>query len=335
MNPREVPAPEGAMPRNELTGDALALGLQQAASAANRSELAASKLESALILRLSETLAHADASARRAEDAAKRSEQHAGSASDAAKALEKLPSTEQLLALALARAQAAPPAAPPGEEGSSSKEGWFTLAKIPLTFVCLVLSLVVANALGFTKLKADVPGVGEFELDKQKEVARSTIEGELSHARLRTLPSRGLAAPVISEQQAIKLETVSDNTASLVKATEGSRQVLLLNQREGYIWIGNKRRDAWSSVHVETVEGEEVALDSIQTGQLLKVVGNMVLRGQMPPDTEAYYRSVEHIGVLPRGTTVRALAPPEARDREFAVQYWLKVEVHGDVHTKK
>lgn len=94
----------------------------------------------------------------------------------------------------------------------------------------------------------------------------------------------------------------------------------------GFIWIGNydsvgKR---WTTTRLNGIENLEPK--DIQTNKTYAVSGDMTLRAQMPKDDTDYFRGVESIGYVPKGTPVKILDLPERFDRETKIQYWVEVE---------
>ena len=53
----------------------------------------------------------------------------------------------------------------------------------------------------------------------------------------------------------------------------------------------------------------------------------MTVRQELPPNDESYFRGVQALGTVRRGTFVTLIAKPAAIDRETKVQYWANVSI--------
>ena len=47
----------------------------------------------------------------------------------------------------------------------------------------------------------------------------------------------------------------------------------------------------------------------------------------LPPNNDEYFRDSPQLGVIPAGTIIKIKDNPHGIDREFATQFWVKVEV--------
>ncbi len=119
---------------------------------------------------------------------------------------------------------------------------------------------------------------------------------------------------------------VSDSTANIASLRSGLEQKT--EKLVGYIWIGNYQ-NKWQKMNL--VWGDNGRIVDIKPQEMVpgtsyNVLGNMVLRDGLPPNNSEYYKARKNIGVIPRGKQITLLSLPEMIDREFANQYWAKVE---------
>ena len=216
---------------------------------------------------------------------------------------------------------------------SEKKEVFIELLKFPI----LVFSILAALTIGRYSLGLTFGPISEISKDGVK--FSQEAKGELTDLASRL---NGALAAIdelkkitpdaqtnLSKIQAAVVEaeqTVSEQSAQLstlaVSANDG-------NSRQGYIFIGNYS-GSWSSVKLASTQtGQPITIhpDQLLPGTSYKVLGNMVVRDGLPANDVSYYRGRKSLGTIPLGTEVRVLSRPTGIDREFAVQYWVKVEV--------
>lgn len=94
----------------------------------------------------------------------------------------------------------------------------------------------------------------------------------------------------------------------------------------GFIWIGNYDQEGsrWTTTRLKGIENLKPG--EIQTNATYAVSGNMTLRAEMPKNNTDYFRGVESIGYIPKGTPVKIIDLPKSFDRETKIQYWVEVE---------
>lgn len=122
-------------------------------------------------------------------------------------------------------------------------------------------------------------------------------------------------------------QIVSDKTAQI--STLQKEVAPAADALRGYIWIGNYDQ-AWESpklARLDTGQPLDLAPSDMLAGTEYTVLGNMVVRDGLPDNNKEYFRGRENLGVVPRGGRVVLLKAPVGIDREFAVQYWVEVEV--------
>lgn len=163
--------------------------------------------------------------------------------------------------------------------------------------------------------------------DRVAELER--ITNDLRNAGTRPLsPGEEKKAPNLVTDETAQTH---DATAQLAKLRPEEAATLFKGQMD-FIWIGDYDAAAksWKKPKLLRLDSGEPFLgtpEALVPGSKYRVAGNMVLRGGLPENNEAYYRGQPIVGAIPRGTTVEALASPKGIDRQFAVQYWMKIRV--------
>jgi hypothetical protein len=142
-----------------------------------------------------------------------------------------------------------------------------------------------------------------------------------------TIPQGAMERVLITEETAQS----SDATARLVKAKPDGQQ-MIIKGKEGYICIGNYNSNLqkWENqklLRLDSSQPVETPPEAISAGGKYKVAGNMVIRRGLPKNDKEYFRGQPCIGIVPRGTLVEILEKPVGIDREFAVQYWIRIKV--------
>ena len=126
-------------------------------------------------------------------------------------------------------------------------------------------------------------------------------------------------------------QTVSKQAAQLAKSFRPEDKSLI-KDKTGFIWIGNfnQQSQKWDKPMLAWLDGKPLSQppQELQINTQFKVLGNMILRDGQPQNDTQYYRSVKSLGVIPQGTIITLLEKPIGIDREFAMQYWVKVEVN-------
>ncbi len=154
--------------------------------------------------------------------------------------------------------------------------------------------------------------------------------GELS-LKVEALEEGGHPESAMVQNNFTATQEVSDSTAAIARLTAGtqdSKPTVLT----GYMFIGNYTKD-WDKTTIgrlDTGYGNTTPPAEMRQGMQYRVLGNMVIRDGLPPNTDEYYRARANIGVVPRNSLVTLLDNPEAVKRDSVVQYWAKVEYIKD-----
>ncbi|OZG72650.1 hypothetical protein BTA51_14060 [Hahella sp. CCB-MM4] len=222
---------------------------------------------------------------------------------------------------------------------ADDRSGIIELAKYPVLVFSIVVALIIAKfALGLefgmiTEVSTDGLKFSE-KSNKATLSALTEIEAKLNDlsVRIEALETDGgnKSAAAISNAQAEAFtasQSVSDATANIAQLNTqvpGNEASTL----KGWIWIGNYDGGWTKSSIAELGTGQPLSIDptSMQPGTEYRVLGNMVARDGLPPNTKEYYRARTSLGIVPRGSVVTLLAEPESVDREFALQYWANIE---------
>lgn len=214
------------------------------------------------------------------------------------------------------------------EERSTAIE----LAKYPIAVFSIFLALVGAKyilEIPFGSVAEITKDGVKFTQDAKGEIA--SLSAQLNGAmksieeikrQLPTTPLSTAAKAAVFEAS----QTVPDQTAQLTTVKSGGRDAELT----GYIWIGdfNEATSSWQRVKLvspATNEPLKAAPAAVAPGSVFAVSANMVLRDGLPQNDGAYFQGRKSLGVLPTGTRVKVLSTPVPINREFAVQYWLRV----------
>lgn len=217
------------------------------------------------------------------------------------------------------------------------------LLKYPVLVFSIVLALVILKYAMHLEIgmltEVSTDGL-KFSAESNKATLEAITElesrlGDLT-VRVNTLekvetPADGVTRQATKLQAISATQTVSDATATIARLTPklpGDADEQLV----GWMWIGNYRR-SWDKPTLAALDtGQPIAMapQDIVIGSEFRALGNMVVRDGMPENDDDYYRGRKSLGVIPRGGRVRALSRAEGIDREFAVQYWLKVQYLGN-----
>lgn len=220
------------------------------------------------------------------------------------------------------------------------------LAKYPLLVFSILIALVLAKFLLGLEFGAitevSTGGVKFAEKSQATLAALANLESKVNQAAseieaIKKSLSDKTGGPTASSTALLETtqtvsgfeatQTVSDQTARVEEI--GVSDPLSKQKIRGYIWIGNFK-NSWAGIQLAKLDsGQPVALppEQIQKGTEYAVLGNMVVRDGLPANDKEYFRGRNSIGVLPRGTRIRIVKPPEGIDREYAVQYWAEIEV--------
>jgi hypothetical protein len=227
-----------------------------------------------------------------------------------------------------------------GDDMDSNQSGIIPLLKYPVLILSILIAMVFARwvlGIDFSRLsKVGTGGVEFFEKEQQISTAMNAMEERLNESLIRiqnlevklNLPG----AEQRSESQNFETtQRVSEETAQLARSASPGKETILKN-RQGYIWIGNYNNSSqkWEQPQLATLEGQPPSRSPSEMveGSQYTVLGNMVLRDGLPENNVEYFRGRKNIGVIPRGTRITFLSTPKGIDREYAVQYWVKVEIN-------
>lgn len=207
------------------------------------------------------------------------------------------------------------------------------LWKYPLTVFSILVALIIAKfALGvsFGPVSEITRDGIRFGQEQKGELANlaSRLGGAI--AEIDELKKSLPKSQVVSDETQRKVfeaaQTVSDQTAQVASiGTKGAGASL----QQGYIWIGNYK-NTWSPVKLAMVAtGQPVTVppDKLLPGTEYLVLGNMVVRDGRPENDARYFEGRRSLGTVTRGSRIRLVSTPDGIDRQFAVQYWAKVEV--------
>lgn len=212
------------------------------------------------------------------------------------------------------------------------------LLKYPvLAFSILMLLLGVRYWVGMefglvTELSTDGIKFAAEKTDKTYNTV-TNLEGRLNKVEVeieeikKALPKNSFVVPAAQILEAT--ETVSDQTASIENINGGSpgKGAELVR---GYIWIGGYDNEGWHNPRLAykdsglPIEGDPKRLKS---GTEYQVLGNMVLREELPGSNEKSHKDIKSLGVVPRGAVVRLMGEPKEIERGGRNPYWVSVEV--------
>ncbi len=199
------------------------------------------------------------------------------------------------------------------------------LIKYPVTVMSVLVAIVVAKYLGIAEL--NLPGGGGVKFREGTTASLAALDAKVAEIDARRKAGEGKVTKEEAAQEVFAAaQTVSDQTAQLARLDRAEKREGPLG---GYIWIGNYR-NTWKPAELSASQaGPPITTPParLQAGEDYYVLGNMVIRGSLPKNDEAYYRGVEVVGAAPKGTKVHLLATPTGIDRQFSMQYWANVEV--------
>lgn len=233
-----------------------------------------------------------------------------------------------------------------GEENetTSSKIDWNALIKYPVIAISAVIFMWLTQwlvGIDFSAIsKIGTDGI-EFEKRQEKNVdvaaqfedRISKLEGVLGLAKSDSSNKKLNYAVNASDEAMENLVTSSDEVAllSFKTTTDEDNKHTYLSDREGFIWIGNKKGSKTTKQVLKNIDDSEINPDSyfegLTDGNAYHVGSNMVLRAQQPTNDEDYFFNKGNNGVIPRGTKVILLGKPIPINRASTIQYWVKVKV--------
>jgi hypothetical protein len=148
----------------------------------------------------------------------------------------------------------------------------------------------------------------------------SILEEKVGHDSLKT--NRNLKKEITANYD--KFEIASDKITKISETRiEGAENPAI----EGYIWIGNydKKSNKWSRILLAGVDKMSPP-ESIKENSTYKVMGNMMIRKYLPSNDMQYYKTVPNLGIVPKNSDIEITQAPQAIDREYIVQYWVKIK---------
>ncbi len=214
----------------------------------------------------------------------------------------------------------------------AEQQSMVDLLKYPVTVFAILIAVIIAKfALGITfGSVTEITGEGiKFSQDAKGELTdlASKLNGAL--AAIDELKKQAPAAEANPQARVAEFtasQTVPDQSAQIASIASPATSA---SARQGYIWIGNYKGGWNPTMLAALATGQPItaAPDTLVSGAEYKVLGNIVVRDGLPGNDAAYYQGHKSLGSIPRGTTIRLVTPPTGLDRQFAVQYWAKVEL--------
>ena len=207
------------------------------------------------------------------------------------------------------------------------------LLKYPALVFSILVALIIAKyALGITfgpvtEVSKDGVKFGQAEKGELAAIA-SRLNGAIAEIEelRRHLPAARSSSPQAQSTVFEAAQTVSDQTAQIASISSNPSNTSV---QQGYIWIGNYK-DRWTPAKLGipgTGQAVTVAPSQLAPGTEYQVLGNMVVRDGLPNNDATYFEGRKSLGTIPRGTKIRLVEQPMAIDRQFATQYWVKVEL--------
>jgi hypothetical protein len=215
------------------------------------------------------------------------------------------------------------------------------LLKYPVLIFSILIAMVFARwilGIDFSRLSKVGAGGVEFFEEKEQQIsaAMSAMEERLNESRLRiqNLEEKLNLQDVtkrIESQNFEATQRVSEEVAQLSRSADPAKDTVFKN-KQVYIWIGNYNRQTqkWEQPQIATLDGQPPSQSprEMAAGSQYTVLGNLQMRDSLPENDAAYFRSQKNIGTIPRGTKITFLSEPQGINREYALQYWVKVEVN-------
>ncbi len=228
------------------------------------------------------------------------------------------------------------------------------LLKYPILVMSIVLGIVVLDYFEYNIVSL---GTGGIEVEKRitntlegsQELSRKVDSLELLVAQLfesRQIENQEQIDRLVSDGSGLQKSDLNDTITGVsvkshistyqfqasdltTKINKDLDEIKHANSKVGWIWIGNYAEKAWSTCMLKRIDGKALPIgspESIQKNEVFEVTGNMYIRKYLPPNTDSYFRSVNAVGIVPNGSEVEVLEPPQAIDRGFQVQYWMKIQ---------
>ena len=211
------------------------------------------------------------------------------------------------------------------------------LLKYPLLVFSILLSLVIAKpllGLEFGAVAEVGTGGVKFTQGRATVDALANLDSKVNGAleEIKLLKNAAPRDHIESDDAKARIfeanQVVSDQTAKVqsIQVSDPKRS----DRVEGYVWIGNFNNGTWRSPQLARLDtGQQIAEppNKLAPGTEYKALGNLVIRDGLPANDAEYYKARSPVGVVPRGARVRLTAAPTGIDREYAVQYWVKIEL--------
>ncbi|AHG91402.1 hypothetical protein J421_3865 [Gemmatirosa kalamazoonensis] len=169
-----------------------------------------------------------------------------------------------------------------------------------------------------------------LQITSQLADTRAALE-RLQHTGELGADSAKKIAAHLEQESFDGLQTVSDAQAKLSRSLSSDDNRPLLSGQDGWIWIGNYTPGSprWEKPKIRPLAGGALPTppEQINRDDEFLVSGNMVVRAGLPPNTTDYFLEQPSVGAIKRDTRVQALGQPQAVQRPYARQYWMKVHV--------
>lgn len=201
--------------------------------------------------------------------------------------------------------------------------------KFPITIIVLFLTILLADWLEIQLPNITTGDISiEWKNEKNADIQAVKVRVNDLEAAFKTLKAENLS-PETEANIVQSAETVDDQVAELSRDVSDPNRTLLKN-REGATWIGNlESNNLLKRSQLMNDKGEIIKLiELIQENNSYRVDGNNTLREKIPKPNQGYFNAVPSLGVIPRGTRIRALSSPECLTLGSGLtQCWLKVKV--------
>lgn len=216
---------------------------------------------------------------------------------------------------------------------TNEKPSWIEIAKNPVTVLSIFLALVGGKfvlGIPFGSLTEVSKDGMKFSQNAKGEIASLSSQLNAATQSIEEIKKQLSSTPLSSEAKSkifVASQIVSDQTAQI--ATVSNNAESGKTELVGFIWIGDYKK-VWQRMQLISPVTNSLLKEApkqIAPSSVFTLAGNMVLRDGLPKNDDEYFRGRKSIGVIPSGTRIKILAAPVAIDREFAVQYWVKVEV--------
>jgi len=148
--------------------------------------------------------------------------------------------------------------------------------------------------------------------------------------QLGTVPPASLSEARARETQSADLKRIIQ-TASTDRAVGASVELSPSDKTSvtGWVWLGTYTREGrWDDLSVVRADGSglRAAPDSLLPGLELNTVTNLNVRASQPLNDQTYFKSIERLGFIDKGDSLRLVSAPRTYDRAGAYQVWAQVE---------